>query len=62
MTTRNSAYYRLTDRPGIRMVGDEELQRVFGGKSIWGHIKDAAKWVGNHVVVGLHYIGIKGSF
>jgi hypothetical protein len=31
-------------------------------KSVWGRIKGAAKWVKDHVVIGLHNIGIKGTF
>lgn len=62
MTTRNSTHRKLTDGPGIRTVGDEELRTVRGGKSIWGSIKDGAKWVKNHVVATLHSIGFKGTF
>jgi hypothetical protein len=62
MTARNTARHTLTDEPGIRTVDDEELRTVRGGKSIWGHIKDGARWVKNHVVATLHSIGIKGQF
>ena len=64
MSTRNSAHHRLTDGAGIRTVGDEELRTVRGGKSLWGHIKSAAQWVGDHVKATAHsiVIGIKGTF
>jgi hypothetical protein len=62
MNARNRAQHRLTDGPGIRTVDDEELRTVRGGKSLWGHIKDGARWVKNHVVATLHSIGYKGTF
>jgi hypothetical protein len=31
-------------------------------RSLWGKIKAAAKWAKDHVVIGLHHIGIKGTF
>lgn len=31
-------------------------------RSLWDRVKGAAKWVKNHVVIGLHNIGIKGTF
>jgi hypothetical protein len=43
-------------------VSDDELRLVRGGRSFWGSIKAAAKWVKDHVVVGLKSIGIKGKF
>ena len=35
---------------------------VAAKKSLWDRLKGAAKWVKNHVVIGLHNIGIKGTF
>ena len=32
------------------------------GEVAVGRVKGAAKWVKNHVVIGLHNIGIKGTF
>jgi hypothetical protein len=46
----------------IATVTDDELRLVRGGRSFWGSIKAAAKWVKNHVVGGLRSIGIKGKF
>jgi hypothetical protein len=43
-------------------VPDKELRLVHGGRSFWGTVKAAARWVGKHVVVGLRSIGIKGKF
>jgi len=52
----------LTQEPKvIQEVSDEELRSVRGG-SVWSGIKSAAKWVKNHVVIGLNKIGIKGTF
>jgi hypothetical protein len=31
-------------------------------RSLWDRLKGAAKWVKNHVVIGLHNIGYKGTF
>ncbi len=62
MTTGNRAHHGPTDGPSIRTVGDEELRTVRGGKSIWGHIKDAAAWVKKHVAATLNSIGYKGTF
>lgn len=31
-------------------------------RSLWSRLKGAAKWVGNHIVIGLHNIGYKGTF
>jgi hypothetical protein len=45
----------------MRRVPDDELSLVSGG-SIWGGIKRAARWVKDHVVLGLKSIGIKGKF
>jgi hypothetical protein len=46
----------------VRTVTDDELRLVRGGRSFWGSVKAAAKWVKDHVVVGLKSIGIKGKF
>jgi len=35
---------------------------VAAKKSLWGKIKAAAKWAKDHIVIGLHNIGIKGTF
>ena len=43
-------------------MSEDELQSVYGGWSVWGSIKKAAKWVKDHVVIGLNKIGIKGKF
>ena len=45
----------------IEFVTDDELSRVRGG-SIWSGIKRAARWVKDHVAIGLRSIGIKGKF
>ena len=45
----------------MQRVANDELSMVSGG-SIWGGIKRAARWVKDHVVAGLHSIGIKGKF
>lgn len=45
---------------GIRHLDDEELQSVRGG--LFGWLKKAAKWAKEHIVIGLHSIGIKGKF
>lgn len=50
------------DGPEIQTVADDELRSVRGGKSFWSRVKAAAKWVKNHVVIGLNKIGIKGKF
>ena len=47
---------------GIQLLTDDELRLVRGGRSFWGAIKRAAKWVKDHVVIGLRNIGIKGKF
>lgn len=52
----------MDDGWGLRPVGDEELRLVRGGRSFWGTVKAAAKWVKNHVVAGLNKIGYKGTF
>ena len=31
-------------------------------RSLWSRVKGAAKWVKDHVVIGLHNIGYKGTF
>jgi hypothetical protein len=49
------------DRQLMRPVHDEELRSVRGGSFI-GRLKKAAKWVKNHVVIGLKYIGYKRTF
>jgi hypothetical protein len=46
---------------GMQRVPDDELSLVSGG-SIWSGIKSAARWVKDHVVLGLKSIGIKGKF
>jgi hypothetical protein len=45
----------------MQRVANDELSLVSGG-SIWGWVKHAAGWVKDHVVAGLHSIGIKGKF
>ncbi len=45
----------------IELVTDEELSRVRGG-SIGSWLRKAARWVKDHVVIGLRAIGIKGKF
>ena len=53
----------MTDQKrAVATVSDEELRRVRGGKSFWDRVKAAAKWVKDHVVLGLKSIGIKGKF
>jgi len=47
---------------GFVPVADEILASVHGGRSLWGWVKAGAKWVKDHVVLGLKYIGIKGTF
>ncbi len=47
---------------GIQPVTDDELRLVRGGRSFWSRVKAAAKWVKDHVVIGLNKIGIKGKF
>lgn len=59
MTTRRSAHHKLTDGPGIRTVGDQELRTVRGGRSWIGRAWD---WAKKHVVATLHSIGYKGTF
>jgi len=49
------------EAPGIQAVGDEELGSVRGGSFV-SRLKAAAKWVKDHVVIGLNKIGIKGKF
>ena len=50
----------------METISAEELRVVRGGKSFWGRVKDgvkrAAKWVKDHVVIGLRSIGFKGRF
>ena len=46
----------------IETATDDELRSVRGGKSFWSRLKAAAKWVRDHVVIGLDKIGIKGKF
>jgi hypothetical protein len=46
----------------VQTVTDDELRTVRGGKSFWDRVKSAAKWVKDHVVIGLNKIGIKGKF
>lgn len=47
---------------GILPVTDDELRLVRGGRSFWSRVKAAARWVKDHVVIGLNKIGIKGKF
>ena len=35
---------------------------VTAARSLWSRVKGAAKWVKDHVVIGLHNIGYKGTF
>ena len=51
---------KLTNGPGIRTVGDEELRTVRGGKDPW-YVR-AAVWAKEHVKATLHSIGIGGTF
>jgi hypothetical protein len=46
---------------GIETVTDDELRSVRGG-SIWSGIKRVARWAKDHVVIGLHKLGFKGTF
>ncbi len=46
----------------IQRLTDDELRSVRGGRSFWSRVKGAAKWVKDHVVIGLKSIGIKGKF
>ena len=46
----------------LQTVDDDELRSVRGGRSFWSRVKRAAKWVKDHVVIGLKSIGIKGKF
>ena len=52
----------MTTESGIRIVPDDELQSVRGGKSFWDRVKGAAKWAKNHVVGGAKWIGLKFRF
>jgi len=45
----------------VRVVDDDELRLVRGG-SFFNRLKKAAKWVKDHVVIGLKYIGYKRTF
>ena len=51
----------MKDVREMRTVGDDELRLVRGG-SFWSRVKAAARWVKDHVVIGLNKIGIKGKF
>jgi hypothetical protein len=57
-----SARHMMDDGWGLRPVRDEELRLVRGGRSFWQKVKAGAKWVKDHVVIGLKSIGIKGKF
>jgi len=46
----------------VKHLADDEMRAIRGGRSFWGAVKGAATWVKNHVVAGLHSIGIKGTF
>ena len=51
----------IDDGERLEFVSDNELSQVRGG-SFFSRIKAAARWVKDHVVIGLHNIGIKGKF
>lgn len=51
----------IEDGKRIKLLTDDELSRVRGG-SIWSRLKAAARWVKDHVVIGLNKIGLKGKF
>ena len=51
---------KLTNGPGIRTVGDEELRTVRGGKDPW--YSRAYAWIKNHVTGSRNSIGYKGEF
>jgi hypothetical protein len=53
--------YIIDDGQRVEFVTDDELSRVRGG-SFFSRLKAAARWVKDHVVIGLHKIGIKGKF
>ena len=40
---------------------DEDLCLVVGGRSVWGAIKAAARWVKDHVVVTKNSGAVKGT-
>jgi hypothetical protein len=46
----------------IQLVTDDELRLVRGGKSFWDRIKGAARWVKNHVVGGVKWVGLRFRF
>jgi hypothetical protein len=46
----------------IELVTDDELSRVRGGGKFWDGVKKAARWVKDHVVIGMKKIGFKGKF
>ena len=52
----------MATKPVIEMVSDDELRSVRGGRSFWGWLKSAAKWVKDHVVGGFKWIGLKFRF
>jgi hypothetical protein len=52
----------MATEPGIETVPDDELRSVRGGRSFWGWLKSAAKWVKDHVVGGFKWIGLKFRF
>jgi hypothetical protein len=45
-----------------RRVTELELGSVVGGRSFWGTVKAAGRWIKNHVTGTLKSIGIKGKF
>jgi hypothetical protein len=54
---------QMTDnREGMNAVPDRDLSSVRGGRSFWGSVKAAGRWIKDHVVLGLKAIGIKGKF
>ena len=52
----------VTGVPGSGAGSPSSGGQVSAAKSLWGRIKGAAKWVKDHVVIGLHNIGVKGKF
>lgn len=40
---------------------DDDLRHVVGGRSVWGAIKAAARWIKDHVVVTKNSGAIKGK-
>ena len=46
----------------LRVVGDDELREIRGGRSFWDRVKKAAKWAKDHIVGGAKWIGVKFRF